>query len=177
MKAVTGMKFLMLLHQRHLVGQMAIYDQSQQLTFILAGSIHQPSHTMFLYDRNRHELGRLFLSAKDSNPIINNFIIKVEGQEAVSLRKAKLNFGHLFYLSRLHYLVWDNRCGCYSFKKGLAVKARVVQYMLPKGLVAECTIKKKGDVPYVLLVAALLSEWNYNALKLPQFNRGKLQLD
>lgn len=171
------MKYLMLLHQRHLVGQMAIYDQNQQLSFILAGSIHQPSHTLFLYDRNRREVGRLFLSAKRSSKLVDYFIIKVGKQNSTSLKKAKLNFGHAFYLNKLHYLVWDNGSGCYTFKKLLVVEAQVEQRMLAEGLVAECKIKHSADVPYVLLVAALLSEWNYNELKLPEFKRGSLQVD
>jgi hypothetical protein len=171
------MKYLMLLHQRHLLGQMAIYDQSHQLVFILAGSIHQPSHTLFLYDSNRQEVGRLFLSAKKQGKLIDHFIIKVMGDQPTTLKKAKLNLGYAFYLSKLHYWVWDNGCGCYTFKKMLAVQAQVDQHMLPEGMVAECTIKHPEDVPYVLLVAALLSEWNYNELKLPEFKRGNLQVD
>jgi uncharacterized protein YxjI len=171
------MKYLMLLHQRHLLGQMAIYDQADQLTFILAGSIHQPSHTLFLYDVNRHELGRLFLSAKKSGKLLDHFIIQIVGQSPTTLKKAKLNLGHAFYLDKQRYWVWDNSCGCYTFKKLLKIEAQVNQQMTAKGLVAECQIKHSADVPYVLLVAALLSEWNYNELKLPEFKRGDLQVD
>lgn len=171
------MKYLMLLHQRHLVGQMAIYDQANQLAFILAGSIHQPSHTLYLYDNSRREVGRLFLSAQKTGKLLDRFIIKISGQQPTTLKKAKLNLGHAFYLDKQHYWVWDNTCGCYTFKKLLAVEARVEQQMGAKGLVAECQIKHPEDVPYVLLVAALLSEWNYKELKLPEFKRGDLQVD
>lgn len=161
------MQFLLELNQRKAYGQIPVIGTHGKIMYIIRGNLDNPNHTLYLYDTKNHEVGRLF---RDRGGIIVSFIVDVINHSLVEVKKLNSPATNLFYVTRLNYLVTGSiKKGTYTFRSGVKNVANVKTIMEKSGVVLVCDIKRPEDIPFILLISVLFTQWHVTPLKLPTF--------
>ncbi len=161
------MKFRLVLTQEHAYGQIPVINANDNIQFFIQGNLDNPNHTLYLYELNHHELGRLF---RDGSGLIVSFTIDVINHSLVHIKKPNSPLTDVFYLSGLNYFVYGNvKQGHYTFRSAFKRVATVSTHIEPAGVTLHCEIAKPEDVPFILLTTILLTQWHVTPLKLPTF--------
>lgn len=161
------MQYFLTLSQEKNYGQIPVADETGHICFIIRGNLENPNHTLYLYDFNNQEIGRLF---RDGVGIIASFTIDVVRHSLVKVRKMNSPAANVFYISGLNYLVTGSiKKGTYKFRLGFKTVASVNTEVRSSGVTLCCEISKPEDVPFILLTTILLTQWHVTPLKLPTF--------
>ncbi|KRL63910.1 hypothetical protein [Lactobacillus psittaci] len=170
------MKLILLIEEGKNYGQIPIVDENGKTYFFLQGKLHNINHTLFLKDYHNHELGRLYL---DQRNLINKYVIDlVDGNLGQVHQLSHLEFPML--LRPNNYLITGStKKGSYHFRSAFKEIAECQTMITKKGQAIVCDIININDIPYVLLITGLFSQWNTTMIKLPdlQLNKGQLTTD
>lgn len=162
------MKYILTLTQTKAYGQIPIIGPTGRIEFIIKGNLDNPSHTLYLSDLNQQEVGRLFSEHKSW---LTTYTIDVINHSLVHVKRLNTNWTNLFYISRLNYWVKGSiKDGNYRFLSGMKVVAEVKTVIEKEGVELVCQIKRPEDVPFILLISVLFTQWHLTPLKLPDFN-------
>lgn len=161
------MQFLLHLNQEKAYGQIPVTGPNGKIQFTLRGNVDNPNHTLYLYDFNNQEIGRLF---SDGAGLIASFTIDVIKHSLVRVKKLNSPVTNLFYVTRLNYVVTGSiKKGTYTFRSGLKNVASVETIMGHSGVDLVCEISRPEDIPFILLISVLFTQWHVTPLKLPTF--------
>ncbi|MDF7638632.1 hypothetical protein PT285_04360 [Lactobacillus sp. ESL0791] len=161
------MKFLLELTQEKEYGQIPVVGPKGKLQYTIRGNLDNPNHTLYLYTKDNQEIGRLY---PDGNGIFESFTIDVINHSLVKVKKLNSWGTNLFYITRLNYLVTGSiKKGTYTFRSGVKNVANVKTVINKTGVVLTCNIKRPEDIPFILLITTLFTQWHTTPLRLPQF--------
>ncbi|MGQ5709265.1 hypothetical protein [Lactobacillus sp. PSON] len=161
------MRFLLELNQNKTYGQIPVTGPSGKIEYIIKGNLDNPNHTLYLSRVDNTEIGRLFA---DSSGIISSFIVDVVNHSLVRVKKFNTPMTNLFYVTRLNYLVTGSiKKGTYTFRAGVKNVADVKTIMGNSGVILVCDIQRPEDIPFILLISILFTQWHVTPLKLPTF--------
>lgn len=161
------MQFLLELNQEKAYGQIPITGPHGKIEFIIRGNLDNPNHTLYLYDINENEVGRLYT---DGGNLIASFTIDVINHSIVKVKKVNSPLTNIFYITRLNYWVTGSiKKGTYNFRDKLKNVASVKTIMGNSGVVLVCDILRPEDVPFILLISVLFTQWHVTPLRLPTF--------
>lgn len=161
------MKYCLHLNQEKAYGQIPVTNEDGKIKYIIRGNLDNPNHTVYLYDIHNQEIGRLFA---DGAGIIVSFIVDVVDHSLVRVKKINTNFTNLFYVTRLNYVVVGNlKKGTYNFRSGVKKVASVQTLIDHNGVDLVCEILRPEDVPFILLITILFTQWHATPLRLPKF--------
>lgn len=161
------MQFLLHLNQEKAYGQIPVTGPNGKVQFTLRGNVDNPNHTLYLYDIQNQEIGRLFA---DGAGLIASFTIDVIKHSLVHVKKLNNPLTNLFYVTRLNYVVTGSiKKGTYTFRSGLKNVASVETVMGHNGVDLICEISRPEDIPFILLISVLFTQWHVTPLKLPTF--------
>lgn len=161
------MQFLLELNQEKSYGQIPVTGPNGKIDFIIKGNLDNPNHTLYLSHTDGEEIGRLF---PDQSGFISSFIIDVVNHSLVRVKKFNTPRTNLFYVTRLNYLVTGSiKKGTYTFRAGVKNVADVKTIIGNSGVVLVCDIKRPEDIPFILLISVLFTQWHVTPLKLPTF--------
>lgn len=161
------MRFFLHFNQEKTYGQIPITDDQGQITYIIRGNLDNPNHTLYLSNTNNQEIGRLF---SDSAGLIASYTVDVINHSLVQVKRVNSPLTNLFYITRLNYLVTGSiKKGTYNFRALLKQVASVETLMTSKGVTLVCDIDRPEDIPFILLISVLFTQWNIPPLKLPTF--------
>lgn len=161
------MQFTLHLNQEKAYGQIPVTNIQGKIQYIIRGNVDNPNHTLYLYDINNNEIGRLFL---DGMGIITTFTIDVIDHSLVKVKKVNSHFTNLFYVTRLNYVVTGSiKKGTYTFRSGVKSVASVKTIVGKSGVDLICVIDRPEDIPFILLISVLFTQWHVTPLRLPTF--------
>lgn len=161
------MRFFLELNQEKSYGQIPVIGPSGKVEYIIKGNLDNPNHTLYLSHADGKEIGRLFT---DGGSLILSFIVDVVNHSLVRVKKFNSPRTNLFYVTRLNYLVTGSiKNGTYTFRSGVKNVANVKTIMGTSGVVLVCDIKRPEDIPFILLISVLFTQWHVMPLKLPTF--------
>ncbi|GAA3636918.1 hypothetical protein GCM10022297_14350 [Lactobacillus hamsteri] len=161
------MQFLLELNQEKSYGQIPITGPNGKIQYFIRGNLDNPNHTLYLSDLNNNEIGRLFT---DEAGLIASFTIDVINHSLVKVKKVNTPLTNLFYVTRLNYLVTGSiKKGTYTFRSGLKNVASVKTIMGNSGVVLVCNVTRPEDIPFILLISILFTQWHVTPLRLPTF--------
>ncbi len=161
------MQFLLELNQEKAYGQIPVTGPNGQIQYIIQGNLDNPNHTLYLHDVDNNEVGRLYA---DGANFIASFIIDVVNHSLVKVKKVNSPVTNIFFVTRLNYLVTGSiKNGTYKFRAGLKTVASVKTIIGDSGVVLVCQIKRPEDVPFILLISVLFTQWHSKPLRLPTF--------
>lgn len=161
------MQFLLHLNQEKAYGQIPVTGPNGKIQYILRGNVDNPNHTLYLYDNSNQEIGRLF---SDGGRLVASYTIDVISHSLVKVKKPNSPLANLFYVTGLNYLVIGNiKKGAYTFRSGFKNVASVKTIVGHSGVDLVCDILKPEDIPFILLISILLTQWHVTPLKLPIF--------
>ena len=161
------MLFTLYLSQERQSGQIPITDEQGQPFGAIRGNLDNPNHTLYLIDTTGAEIGRLF---SDGTGLINSYTIDVIHHSLVHVEKVNSHQVNLLYITRLNY--WVNgsiKQGSYAFRSGVKKVASVKTTVADKGVTLTCQIDREEDIPFILLIAVLFTQWHVTPLELPDF--------
>lgn len=161
------MRFFLELNQEKAYGQIPIIGPDGKVDYIIKGNLDNPNHTLYLSHAGGEEIGRLF---PDGSGLISSFIIDVVNHSLVRVKKFNSPRTNLFFVTRLNYLVTGSiKKGTYTFRAGFKNVANVKTIMGNSGVVLVCDVQRPEDVPFILLISVLFTQWHMTPLKLPTF--------
>ncbi|MBD5431438.1 hypothetical protein [Lactobacillus agrestimuris] len=161
------MEFLLELHQKKSYGQIPITGPNGKIQYFIRGNLDNPNHTLYLVDLNNDEMGRLFT---DYSKFIASFTVDIINEPIAKVKKINNPLANLFFVTHLNYLITGSiKKGTYTFRAGAKNVASVKTIMGDNGVVLVCNISKFEDIPYILLITVLLTQWHVTPLKLPIF--------
>ncbi len=161
------MQFLLELNQEKAYGQIPVTGVNGKIQYIIRGNVDNPNHTLYLYDVDEQEVGRMYL---DGNSLISSFTIDVINHSLVKVKKVNSPLTNLFYITRLNYWVTGSiKKGTYKFRAGLKNVASVKTIIGNSGVVLVCNISRPEDVPFILLICVLFTQWHVTPLRLHTF--------
>lgn len=162
------MKYTLTMTQSKAYGQIPVSGPNGKIQFIIKGNLDNPSHTLYLSDINHQEIGRLFAERKSW---ITSYTIDVIQHSLVHVKRLNNSYTNIFYISRLNYWVKGSiKNGNYNFLSGLKTVAQVKTIVETDGVELVCEIKRPEDIPFILLIAVLFTQWHLTPLKLPNFS-------
>lgn len=142
-----------------------INNQTGEISYFVSGRLNNPNHTLLLLDHNYHEVGRLFL---ERARLFCIYTIDVINHSLVHVIKANTELANLFYITKLNYWVDGSvKKGSYSFRAGAKQVASVNTVIDENGFSLICNIDRPEDVPFILLISILFTQWHATPLKLP----------
>ena len=148
-------------------GQIPIVDGKGEPWGIIRGNLDNPNHTLYLLDTSSQEIGRLY---SDGTGLIASYTLDVVNHSLVHVKKVNNHQLNLFYITRLNY--WVNgsiKKGSYDFRSGVKKVAAVQTEVSDHGVVLTCQIERPEDIPFILLIAVLFTQWHVTPLELPDF--------
>lgn len=161
------MQFLLHLNQEKAYGQIPVTGPNGKIQYILRGNLDNPNHTLYLYDVDNQEIGRVFA---DNAGLIASYTVDVIKHSLVRVKKVNSPLTNLFYVTRLNYLVTGSiKKGTYTFRSGLKNVASVKTIMGHAGVDLVCEIVRPEDIPFILLISILFTQWHVTPLRLPTF--------
>ncbi len=161
------MKFLLELNQEKEYGQIPVIGPEGKVQYTIRGNLDNPNHTLYLNTIEEEEIGRLY---SDGVGVIASFTVDVVNHSLVKVKKVNSLLTNLFYVTRLNYLVTGSiKKGTYTFRSGIKNVANVKTIMGNSGVVLVCEIKRPKDIPFILLISILFTQWHVTPLKLPTF--------
>lgn len=161
------MQFFLHFNQEKTYGQIPITNEQGKITYIIRGNLDNPNHTLYLSDTNNDEIGRLF---SDRAGLIASYTVDVINHSLVQVKKLNSPLTNLFYITRLNYLVTGSiKNGTYKFRELLKQVASVETLMTSNGVTLVCEISRPEDIPFILLISVLFTQWNIPPLRLPTF--------
>lgn len=161
------MQFCLHLTQEKAYGQIPITGSDGKIQYIVRGNLDNPNHTLYLSDVNNHEIGRLFT---DGAGLIASFAVDVIKHSLVRVKKVNSPLTNLFYVTRLNYVVTGSiKKGTYTFRSGFKNVASVKTIMDHSGVDLVCEISRPEDIPFILLISVLFTQWHITPLRLPTF--------
>lgn len=161
------MQFLLHLNKEKNYGQIPVTGLNGKIQYIIRGNLDNPNHTLYLYDKNNQEVGRLFA---DGNGIISSFTVDVVNHSLVRVKKLNSPATNLFYVTRLNYWITGSiKKGTYTFRSGIKNVASVKTIMGKSGVTLVCDILRPEDIPFILLISILFTQWHVTPLRLPRF--------
>lgn len=161
------MRFYLELNQEKAYGQIPVLGPDGKIDYIIKGNLDNPNHTLYLSHANGKEIGRLFA---DGGKIIASFTIDVVNHSLVRVKKLNSSVTNLFYVTRLNYLVTGSiKNGSYTFRSGVKKVGKVKTLMGNSGVVLVCDILRPEDIPFILLISVLFTQWHVTPLRLPTF--------
>lgn len=162
------MRFYLELNQEKAYGQMPVLGIDGHMQYLIKGNLENPNHTLYLSDFNNQEVGRLY---RESINFIASFTIDVINHSLVRVKKVNSPLTNIFYVTRLNYFITGSiKKGSYNFRAGFKTVASVRTIMGDSGVVLLCTIKRPEDVPFILLIAVLFTQWHVKPLRLPSLS-------
>ncbi|CCI82732.1 hypothetical protein [Lactobacillus hominis] len=162
------MKYYILLNKTNTLGQIPV-EKKHKTDFFICGNLDNVNHTIILYNSFHEEIGRLYLDK--SSKLIRSYTIDVVHHSLVKVKKVNSHLTNLFYVTRLNYWVSGNiKKGNYSFYSGIKKVASVETLVTFDGTGLCCSIARPEDVPFILLISILFTQWHTTPLKLPQLN-------
>ncbi|MCZ3621298.1 hypothetical protein [Lactobacillus mulieris] len=160
------MKLILLFNQQKNYGQIPVVDQAGQTQFFIQGKLHNSNHTLFLTDINHNEIGRLY---QDGRSILTSYTIDIIDYDLAQVKQVT-NVEFPMFLTKKNYLITGStKKGSYEFRSTFKKIASCENMIIDSGLALVCDIKKYQDIPYILLIAGLFSQWSATPLELPQF--------
>lgn len=163
------MEYAILLNDSNTLGQIPV-ELNNEIVFFICGNLDNINHTIILYNKFNKEIGRLYL---DSAKLISSYDIDVIDHSIVKVKKINNNLANLFYITRLNYWVKGSiKKGNYSFYSGIKKVASVDTLVTLKGHTLICDIDRPEDVPFILLISILFTQWHSTPLRLPTFSLG-----
>lgn len=164
------MKYSILLNKSDILGQIPV-ELNKETVYLICGNLDNTNHTIVLTDNVRHEIGRLYL---DSANLISTYCIDVVNHSIVKVKKVNSHLTNLFYVTRLNYWIKGSiKNGHYSFFSGIKRVASVDTIVTDYGNTLVCNIQRPEDVPFILLISILFTQWHATPLHLPQFHFGR----
>lgn len=161
------MQFLLALTQEKAYGQIPITGPNGKIQYTIRGNLDNPNHTLYLYDISENEIGRLYT---DGGNLIASFTIDVVNHSLVKVKKLNSPVTNLFYVTRLNYWITGSiKKGTYKFRAGIKTVASVKTIVGNSGVVLICHISRPEDVPFILLISVLFTQWHVKPLRLPTF--------
>ncbi|WP_168180807.1 MULTISPECIES: hypothetical protein [Lactobacillus] len=161
------MRFLLELNQEKAYGQIPITGPSGKIEYIIRGNLDNPNHTLYLSDIHNHEIGRLFC---DNSGLIASYAVDVIQHSLVEVKKINNPLANILYITRLNYLVTGSiKKGTYTFRSGFKNVASVKTIMGNSGVILVCNIERPEDIPFILLISILFTQWHISPLRLPTF--------
>lgn len=161
------MRFFLELNQEKSYGQIPVVGPSGKVEYIIKGNLDNPNHTLYLDYADGDEIGRLF---SDGGTLVLSFIIDVVNHSLVRVKKFNSSRTNLFYVTRLNYVVTGSiKNGTYTFRAGVKKVANVKTIVGNSGVVLVCDVMRPEDVPFILLISVLFTQWHVTPLKLPTF--------
>ena len=162
------MRYTVQLTQGQTCGQIPVKNRQGEIVYILKGNLNEFNQPIILTDINHNEIGRLQL---DSNHILASYSVDVVNHSLVKVKKLNSRFTNLFYITRLNYWVEGSlKQGRYSFYSGIKKVANVYSLVTDTGLTWTCDISRPEDVPFIILISLLFTQWHTKPLLLPTFN-------
>lgn len=162
------MQFLLALNQEKSYGQIPVTGPNGKVQYIIQGNLDNPNHTLYLYNTNNQEIGRLFFDGSEF--LLASFTVDVINHSLVTVKKINSPLTNLFYVTRLNYLVTGSiKKGTYKFRSGLKNVASVKTIVGDSGVVLVCDIQRPEDIPFILLISVLFTQWHITPLRLPTF--------
>lgn len=159
--------FTLYLTQGGHTGQIPVVDDRGKPCYSIRGNLDNPNHTLYLIDLDGNEVGRLF---NDGAGLIASYTIDIINHSLVHVKKINSRATNLFYVTGLNY--WINgsiKNGSYSFRSGIKKVASVKTEVHDHGAVLNCNILRPEDVPFILLISVLFTQWHVTPLELPDF--------
>lgn len=161
------MQFYLELNQEKAYGQIPILGANGHMQYSIRGNLDNPNHTLYLSDFNNQEIGRLY---RDGANLIASFTIDVINHSLVKVKKINSPLTNIFYVTRLNYFVTGSiKKGTYKFRAGFKNVASVKTIIGNSGVVLVCHIQRPEDVPFILLISVLFTQWHVKPLRLPSF--------
>lgn len=161
------MQFLLALNQEKAYGQIPITGPNGKVRYVIRGNLENPNHTLYLYDVDDNEIGRLY---RDCLHFIASFTIDVINHSLVRVKKLNSPVTNLFYVTRLNYWITGSiKKGTYKFRAGFKTVASVKTIIGNAGVVLICRIARPEDIPFILLICVLFTQWHVMPLRLPTF--------
>ncbi|MBU3829200.1 MAG: hypothetical protein H9806_08835 [Candidatus Lactobacillus pullistercoris] len=161
------MRFLLHLNQEKAYGQIPVTNNAGKIQYVIRGNLDNPNHTVYLYNVQNQEIGRLFA---DGSGFISSYSIDVIDHSLIKVKKINSTLTNLFFVTRLNYLVTGSiKKGTYKFRFGLKNVASVKTIVGHSGVDLICDISLPEDVPFILLISILFTQWHMKPLKLPIF--------
>lgn len=161
------MQFQLHLTQKHEYGQIIVTGPNGKVQFTIRGNLNNPNHTLYLYNINNQEVGRLYA---DKVGIVSTYIVDIINHSLVKVKKANNSLANLFYITRLNYIVTGSiKKGTYTFRSGFKSVADVKTIIDKSGVDIICNISRPEDVPFILLISVLFTQWHVTPLRLPIF--------
>lgn len=161
------MQYLLHLNQEKAYGQIPVTGPNGKVQYTVRGNLDNPNHTVYLYNIQNQEIGRLFF---DGAGLIESFSIDVVNHSLVSVKKVNSQLTNLFFVTRLNYLVTGSiKKGTYTFRSGLKNVASVKTIIGHSGVDLVCEILRPEDIPFILLISVLFTQWHVTPLRLPTF--------
>ena len=162
------MRYTVQLTQGQTCGQIPVKNQQGEIVYILKGNLNEFNQPIILTDINHIEIGRLYL---DSNLLLTSYSVDVVNHSLVKVKKINSRFANLFYITRLNYWIKGSlKQGRYSFYSGIKKVASVCSLVTDAGLTWSCDISRPEDVPFIILISLLFTQWHTKPLFLPTFN-------
>jgi uncharacterized protein YxjI len=162
------MKYILTLTQTKAYGQIPVTGPNGKIQYIIKGNVDGPSHTLYLSDLNHQEVGRLY---EESNALLKSYTVDVVGHSLVHVKRLNTDLLNLFYIERLNYLVTGSiKNGSYRFRTGFKCVATVETIIAKDGVELVCQISRPEDVPFILLISILFTQWHLHPLKLPKLS-------
>ncbi len=159
------MKFVLSLTERQMTGKIPVFNENNQLQFLIAGHLDQINRTLYLQHLDRQEIGRLY---RESNHLMTTYTVDVVNHSLVHVKRLNNHFLNAFFITRLNY--WINgslKKGSYCFRSGLKEVAQVTTEVTSHGLSLVCHIQRPEDVPFILLISVLFTQWHVKPLEFP----------
>lgn len=158
------MQYLLVLNQGKQYGQIPAIDEDGKIKCLILGRVNSVNHTLFLTTTSRKEIGRLFLERKK---LITTYTIDVVDHSLVHVIKPN-SIESLFYITRLNYWIHGNiKKGTYNFRSGTKKVASVKTTITKSGFSLICDIDRPEDVPFILLIAVLFTQYHVTPIELP----------
>ncbi len=160
------MKLILLFNQQKNYGQIPVVDQTEKIQFFIQGKLHNSNHTLFLTDLNHKEIGRLY---QDGRNLLTSYTIDIIDYELAQVKQVT-NVELPIFLTKKNYLITGStKKGSYQFRSTFKIMASCESMVIDSGLALVCDIKSYQDIPYILLITGLFSQWSATPLELPQF--------
>lgn len=161
------MKFLLQLNNEKNYGQIPVTGPNGKIQYIIRGNLDNPNHTLYLYNRDNQEIGRLFA---DGGGLVASFTVDVINHSLVRVKKVNSPLTNLFYVTRLNYWITGSiKKGTYKFRSGVKNVASVKTIMGNTGVTLVCDVARPEDIPFILLISILFTQWHFTPLRLPTF--------